>query len=270
MRRLLKDKSALVSLAVLLVFAVACALAPWIAPRDPLELNLQARFQLPNSIHWLGTDSFGRDLLSRILYGGRVSLTASLLSVITGLLGGTILGMLAGYFKQLDNPIMRVVDVLMSFPRILLAMLVVGILGPSLANAVVAVAVGSIPHFARLCRSLVMSASEAEYCEGARAVGSSHLRIMVRQILPNIAPPMLVFVGLMYGQALLTISVLGFLGLGAQAPSPEWGAMASDGRQFLRQAPYLATLPSLAIFAVVLSLNVIGDSFRDALDPRLR
>lgn len=270
MRRLLKDRSALISAAILMLLGLGCLFAPWLAHYDPLGLDLRSRFQLPSAEHWLGTDSFGRDTLSRILHGGRISLTASALSVLIGLVGGSALGILAGYFSRLDNVIMRFVDGLMSFPRLLLAMLIVGILGPSLVNAVLAVAIGSIPQFARLCRSLVISVSAADYCESARALGSSDLRIMARQILPNIASPMLVFVSLMYGQALLTISVLGFLGLGAQPPSPEWGAMVSEGRQYLRQAPLLSTIPSLAIFVVVLSLNVMGDSVRDALDPRLR
>ena len=218
----------------------------------------------------LGTDELGRDVLSRLLYGSRVSLSIGVLSVIIGLFCGGGLGLVSGYYKPLDGFIMRFVDFLMSFPYILRAMVIVAVLGVGLRNVIIAVGLGGVPIFARLLRSLVMQLRQELYVEAAKALGAGDMRIILRHILPNAAGPIFAYTSLTMATSILSAATLSFLGLGVQPPMPEWGDMAAHGRSYLMEAPHLVIVPSLAIAAVVLCLNLVGDGLRDALDPRLR
>lgn len=256
--------------AALLVLVVAAAVAPTIAPYDPVKVSMRERLQGPSAPHLLGTDQFGRDILSRIVHGTRVSLTVGLISVGIGLGVGTVLGLLAGYYRRLDYPITAFVDVLLSFPQILLAIAIVAALGPGIFNAMIAVGIGAVPAFTRLVRSSALSIREREYVEAARALGASTPRILLGYVLPNSLSSLVVLATLSLGTAILSAAILSFLGLGAQPPMAEWGAMVAEGRGFIRQFPHIATFPSLAIFVVVLAFNLLGDGLRDALDPHLR
>jgi peptide/nickel transport system permease protein len=209
-------------------------------------------------------------MLSRMLFGARISLTVGVSSVALGLMLGVALGLLAGYYRRLDRPIMGVVDVLIAFPGILLAIAIVAALGTGLINVVMAVAIFSVPTFARITRGAVLAVREADYVAAARAVGSSHPRIVLRTILPNILSPLIVYASLRLATSILTAATLSFLGLGAQPPTPEWGAMISEARTYLYSARYLSVVPGVAIFVTVLAFNLLGDGLRDALDPRSR
>jgi peptide/nickel transport system permease protein len=255
-----------VALALLVLSAV---FAPVIAPYDPLRVAMRERLQGPSAIHWLGTDQFGRDILSRIVYGTRVSLSVGVIAVGIGLGVGATLGLLAGFSRRLDYPITAVMDVLLSFPQILLAIAIVAALGPGIFNAMIAVGVGAVPGFTRLTRSSTLSIRERDYVEAARALGASGARIIGRHILPNAAAPLIVISTLAMAGAILAAAILSFLGLGARPPMAEWGAMAAEGRGLIAQYPHVSTFPSLAIFVVVLAFNLLGDGLRDALDPQL-
>lgn len=260
----------LMVLAVLLGCALAIALAPRVAPYDPYRVDTARPLELPSRDHWLGTDEFGRDVLSRLLHGGRVTLALGLLATGIGLVVGLTVGVVAGYFRALDNAIMRVTDVLMAIPAVLLAIAIVAMLGPGLVQVTVAVGISSVPPFARLARSAVLSLRELEFVEASRAAGAGDFFIIQRDVLPNVLPSVLVYASLHTARSLLSVSILSFLGLGVQPPTAEWGAMVSGARNYLRQAPLLATFPSMAIFLVVLCFNLLGDELRDILDPRLR
>ncbi len=252
---------------VLLV--LGAVLAPVITPYDPTKITMRERLQTPSARHWLGTDQFGRDILSRIVHGTRVSLTVGLIAVGIGLGVGTVLGLVAGFYRRLDYPIMGLMDVMLSFPQILLAIAIVAALGPGIFNAMIAVGIGAVPGFTRLTRSEVLSIREREYVEAGRALGARQARILVRYVLPNALSSTIVLGTLALATAILSAAILSFLGLGARPPMPEWGAMAAEGRGFIAQYPHIATFPSLAIFVVVLCFNLLGDGLRDALDPRL-
>ncbi len=269
-RRLARKPLMLAMLVVLLGCAAATALAPHLAPYDPYRVDTARRLELPGREHWLGTDEFGRDVLSRLLHGGRVTLVVGLLATAIGLVVGVTVGVVAAYFRRLDNPIMRATDVFMAIPAVLLAIAVVAVLGPGLVQITVAVGVSSVPPFARLARSAVLSLREREFVEASRAAGASDLFIIRRDILPNVLPSVLVYASLHTARSLVSVSILSFLGLGVQPPVAEWGAMVSGARNYLRHAPLLATVPSMAIFVVVLCFNLLGDELRDVLDPRLR
>ncbi len=257
-------------LACLLLFVMAALLAPWIAPYDPLRQVIAERLQGPSTTHWLGTDQFGRDIFSRVLYGGRISLGIALLSVLLGLIVGGLLGLGAGYSGRLDGPIMRAMDVLLSFPAVLLAIMVVTILRPGVLTVIIAVGVRSIPAFARMVRGAVLVVRSLPYAEAAAAIGASHLRTITRTIVPNSLPPVLVFSTLQVANNILLAAILSYLGLGIQPPGAEWGLMVSQGRGWLRDAPHVAMMPGLAIFAVVLAVNMVGDGLRDRLDVKLK
>jgi len=265
-----RDPIALAALVLLAAIVVACAAAPLLTPYDPLAQDLGQRLQAPSAAHPFGTDEFGRDLLSRILYGGRLSLVIGFVSVGLGLLVGVPLGLVAGFFRRWDMPIMRVMDVLFSFPRLLLAIALVAALGPGLLKAMLAVGIGTIPIFARLTRATVLVIRELDYVLAARATGAREGWLLVRHVLPNALTPVIVYATLNFGQAILIAAFLSFLGLGVLPPDPEWGAIVDAGRKYLRQAPWLTFIPGLVIFAAVLCFNVLGDSLRDLLDPRLR
>lgn len=257
-------------LTCLLLFVVGAVMAPWIAPYDPLRQVIAERLQGPSGQHWLGTDQFGRDIFSRVLYGGRVSLGIALLSVLLGLIVGGSLGLGAGYFRRLDGPVMRGMDVLLSFPAVLLAIMVVTILRPGVLTVIIAVGVRSIPAFARMVRGAVLVVRSLPYAEAAAAIGASHLRTITRTVVPNSLPPVLVFSTLQVANNILLAAILSYLGLGIQPPGAEWGLMVSQGRGWLRDAPHVAMMPGLAIFAVVLAVNMVGDGLRDRLDVKLK
>jgi ABC-type dipeptide/oligopeptide/nickel transport system permease subunit len=268
--RFSRHRAALAGSAVVLVLLAVAALAPWVAPYSDREQNLTRRFEGPSLEHPFGLDELGRDILSRVIYGSRISLAMGVVAVGIALVGGVILGLLAGYFRQLDGPISRTMDILLAFPGILLAIAVVAALGPNERNAMIAVGIESIPAYVRLTRASVLSLKEREFIEAARALGAGNGRILLYHILPNVIAPIIVFASLNLSTAILTASTLSFLGLGPQPPTSEWGAMVSSSRGYLRVAPHLMLFPTLAIFITVLAFNFVGDGLRDALDPRLR
>lgn len=270
-KRLSKNRAAVAGGAMVLLFVLIAALAPVIAPYDPSLPNFMDRLQAPSARHWLGTDPLGRDMLSRIVYGSRYSLLTGLVSVGIAALLGTVLGLVSGFYgKWTDMIIMRFMDMLLAFPGILLAIAIISVLGRGLFNAMIAVGLYSIPSFARVVRGSVLSLREQEFVQGARAVGATNARIIFRHILPNITTPVIVLSTMRLGTTILAAAALSFIGLGAQPPTPEWGAMLSGGRDYLRVAPHITTFPGLAILLAVIGFNLFGDGLRDALDPKLR
>lgn len=270
-RRLRRNRAAVVGAAVVGLFVALAFLAPWIVPYDPVGGTLQDRLQSPSLAHWLGTDELGRDLLSRILYGARISLQIQVVSVLLALAVGVCLGAVGGYLGGwLDNVIMRCMDVLLAFPSIFLALAIIAALGTGLFNLMLAAGISSVPAFARIIRASILSLKEREFVEAARALGGGSRRIMFRHLLPNCLAPLIVQSTLRMATVLLTASGLSFLGLGVQPPTPEWGAMLSNARSYLIVAPHVATIPGLAIMVVVVGFNLFGDGLRDTLDPRLR
>jgi ABC-type dipeptide/oligopeptide/nickel transport system permease subunit len=270
-RRLRTNWTGLAGAGLVGAIVIAALFAPWLAPSDPNAQDLAARRRPPEVEHLLGTDELGRDILSRIVFGSRVSLTVGVGAVGAAALVGVPLGLLAGYRGGLsDMTIMRLVDLLLSFPHILLAILVVAVLGPSLWNVVAAVGLWNIPIFARMARSSTLRIRELAYVEAAVANGASTLRVLSRHIFPNALGPLVVTATLSLGAAILTESGLSFLGLGVQPPTPSWGMMLSTGKAYLRGAYHIATFPGIAIMLTVLGFNFLGDWLRDALDPSSR
>jgi peptide/nickel transport system permease protein len=269
-RRLLRDGGALFGIVLVAVFAVLALLAPVLAPYDPDAVDAANRLApVGASGHLLGTDDLGRDLLSRLLWGGRVSLLVGLLPVLIASLVGVTLGALAGYIRgRADGFIMRCMDVLLAFPAYLLAIAIVAALGAGLSNAILAIAIVSIASFARLVRGSVLSVREREFIHAARLAGARDVRIVGQHVLPNVLTPVIVFATLEAGRTIIFAAGLSFLGLGAQPPTAEWGSMLAQGRGLLNVAPHVATLPGVAILLVSLGLNLFGDGLRDALDPR--
>ncbi|MFO8059229.1 MAG: ABC transporter permease [Bacillota bacterium] len=270
-RRLVKNRLGLVGLIVVIVVIMMAILAPLLTPYTPREQDLLRRLEPPSRDHIMGIDHAGRDMFSRIAFGARTSLMIGVVGATGGMVIGVALGMLAGYFGgTFDNMVMRLVDVMMSFPGILLAILIVSVLGPGLNNLMVALVIWFVPTFARITRGNVLSLREMDYVEAARSLGASSARIITRHIMLNVLSPIIVYFTLSVATSILTAAGMGFLGLGVQPPTPEWGAMASVGRQYLRDAPHVILFPGLAIFTTVLSINVVGDVLRDVLDPRLK
>ena len=269
-RRLWKVRLAALGLTIV-AFLVVCALtAPWISPYEPNRQRLLDALQAPSAEHLLGTDENGRDVLSRILYGTQVSLAAGLFSVAIALSLGVTIGLVSGYFGgRVDNVLMRCMDALLAFPTLVLALAITATLGPGLRNAMIAIGIVGTPIFARLTRGQVLSVREREMVEAARTIGASHVRIMVKHILPNIMGPLIVQISLSVAVAILAEATLSFLGLGVQPPQPSWGSMVSRGKDYLDLAPWLAFAPGGAILLAVLGFNFVGDAVRDALDPRL-
>lgn len=270
LKKLKKNKGALVGAGILFFFITMSALAPIIGPYPVNEMMFEDSLQGPSAKHWLGTDEFGRDLYTRMLHGGRVSLLMGLVAVsISGTIG-VILGVLAGYYRRLDMYIMQFMDILMAFPSLLMAIAIVSILGVGLTNAMIAVAISVIPSFVRVVRGSVLSVRETEYVEASKALGVKDGKIIVKHILPNVASPIIVLATIQFGSSILSAAALSFLGLGAQPPNPEWGALVYVGKSFLSQAWWMTLFPGLAIMLVVLGFNLLGDGLRDALDPRLK
>lgn len=270
LRRLVGNPSAMIGLALLLVMVVLSIIAPMIARYGPNTIDIANLNQDPTSAHWFGTDYLGRDVWSRVLYGGRISLPAGLGVIAIAFIIGTPMGLVAGYSGGLiDDVIMRVVDILLSFPGILLAIGVVAILGPSLNSAVVAVGITSVPGFARVARGSTLRAREQEYVEAARALSAGNVYIIFRHILPNIVDPLIVLATLTLGSAILATSALSFLGLGTQIPSSDWGTLLSLGYEHMFESWSEVTFPGLAIVITVLGINLFGDGLSDALNPRL-
>ena len=269
-RRFTTHRLAVAGLAVIAGFALLALLAPWLAPSDPLRQSLPEALRAPSLAFPLGTDEFGRCVLSRIIHGARLSLLVGVLATAIGASVGTTLGLLAGYFRRLDGYVMRTMDVLLAFPGVLLAIAVMAALGPSLPNVMIAVGIRSIPSFARITRGMVLSLKELEFVQGALALGAGHGRVLLGHILPNSVSPLLVFSSMQIATAILLAAILSFLGLGVQPPTPEWGKMVSDGRAHLLEAPHVSLFPGIAIFLTVMGFNCLGDGLRDALDPRLR
>ncbi|MCL4424087.1 MAG: ABC transporter permease [Firmicutes bacterium] len=269
-RRLVQHKTAMIGLVIITAMVLVALLAPAIASHDPLKQDISNRFARPSRDHYFGTDALGRDLYSRVVFGARLSLMLGVVAVGIAFSVGVLTGLLAGYYPRVDMVIMRLVDILMAFPAILLAIAIVGVLGPGVFNAIIAIGITSIPGFIRITRASVLSLRQTEYVEAARATGAADIRILYRHIFPNIMAPIIVFGTLHLSSAILSGAILSFLGLGAQPPTPEWGAMVSSSRQYLHLAPHMALFPILAIFLTVLGFNFLGDGLRDVLDPRLK
>ena len=270
-RRLWRNKLAMVGLFLVLALVLAAVFADFVSPYDPAEQDLLNMKAMPGGGHLLGTDDYGRDTLSRIIYGGRVSLLVSILAIAFGLVLGGVIGMSAGYFGGIyDGIIMRVMDIIMAVPGFLLAVCISAALGSGIFNTALAIGIGCIPGYARLFRALVLSIRDQEYVEAARVAGASSARIMFRQIVPNILSPVIVDTTLRIGGCILMISSLSFIGLGVRPPTPEWGSMVSAGRQFIRSFWPMSTFPGLAIMLTLLGFNLFGDGLRDALDPKLK
>ncbi|MET3578460.1 dipeptide transport system permease protein [Mesorhizobium robiniae] len=271
------NTGAVIGLVVFLALVLIAIFAPLVAPHSPDEQFRDALLTPPvwqeggKSMFLLGTDAVGRDMLSRLIFGARFSLFIGLVVVVFSLTSGIILGVLAGYFRGwVDTLIMRIMDVILAFPSLLLALVLVAILGPGLFNAMLAIALVLQPHFARLTRAAVMAEKNREYVISAKVAGASHLRLMVRTILPNCVAPLIVQATLSFSNAILEAAALGFLGVGAQPPTPEWGTMLATAREFILRAPWVVTFPGLAILITVLAINLIGDGLRDAFDPKLK
>jgi peptide/nickel transport system permease protein len=271
LRRLFARRAAVFGLIVVALMTLLALAAPWIAPFDPLATSWTLVRKAPSATHWFGTDEVGRDLLSRVIWGGRASLAAGVISVSIAVGVGVPLGMLAGYVGGvLDAAISRVTDAMLAIPFLILAIALAAFLGPSLGNAMIAIGVTATPIFVRLARGQVLAVRAEEYVEAARAVGNPPARILLRHILPNILPPVIVQSTLAIAAAIIAEASLSFLGLGQQPPSPSWGSMLNTAQRFLTQAPWMAVFPGLAIFVTVLAFNLLGDGLRDAFDPKLK
>jgi peptide/nickel transport system permease protein len=269
LRRLLRRRAGMAGFAVVALFVALACLAPLVSPYDPLATDwLQVR-KAPSATHWFGTDEIGRDVLARIIWGSRASLLAGLVSVSLALAIGVPLGLVSGYAGGIvDGTLMRLIDAMLAIPFLILAIALAAFLGPNLTNAMIAIGVSQMPIFARLTRGLVLGVKHEDYVEAARALGNPHRRIVWRHILPNIVPPLLVQATLAAAAAIIAEASLSFLGLGQQPPDPSWGSMLNTAKNFVSQAPWMSVWPGLAIFSLVLSLNLFGDALRDALDPR--
>jgi peptide/nickel transport system permease protein len=270
-RRFIRSRTGLLGAFVLLVVALTAVFAGQVAPYNPTRQDFRVERAAPSLEHLMGTDEFGRDVLSRVLWGARASLAAGAIAASIALAAGLVLGMVAAYYgSRLDSFIMRVMDIILAFPYILLAIAVVAILGPGLLNAMIAIGIVYVPHYARVVRGAVLAVRAREYVEAARAIGAPDGRVMVQHVLPNTLAPVIVQTTLNVGTAIIDTAGLSFLGLGTQPPTPDWGNMLSAGRSYVIDSPWIATFPGLAILLTVLAFNLMGDALRDAFDPRLR
>lgn len=266
-----RNRLGMLGLAIITVLVLSAFMAPVISPYDPLEPDLPSMRAPPSRLHPLGRDEFGRDILARLLFGSRIAMLVGVVSVSVGLITGTVLGLVAGFYGgALDEVIMRIMDIFLAFPYLLLAVAIVGALGPGLVNTMIAIGIWTMPTYARLVRGSVLAVKEKDFVEAARAMGGGVLRLIGVHILPNCLSPLIVHSTLNLARAILMEAALSFLGLGVQPPTPSWGSMISGGRAYLRVAPHLVTFPGLAIMLAVLGFNLLGDGLRDALDPKLK
>ena len=269
--RFCRNRLAVVGLALIVVLAVSALLAPWLAPYDPARQSLIEKRAKPSAKYWLGADEFGRDILSRVIYGSRVALLVGVLSVLIALVGGLLFGTVSGFIGGwLDAVMMRGIEILLAFPYLLLALAIVAAMGTGALNTTIAVGVWGIPTVTRMVRGSVLALRETEYVGAARALGAATPALLRRHILPNVVPGLVVYSTLFMANAILLEAALSFLGLGVQPPTASWGLMVSTGRDVLLVAPHVATVPGMAIMVAVLGFNLVGDGLRDALDPRLR
>jgi len=267
--RFMRNKAAVFGAILVALIVVMAVFAPWLTQYDPVQASFMTVRQAPSAAHWFGTDELGRDVLSRLLYGARASLLAGVVSVGIAVVLGVPLGLLAGYFgKLVDGVISRIAAALLSIPSLILAIALSAFLGPSLTNAMAAIGISAMPRFIRLTRGQAISVKAEEYVEGARAIGLDHARIILRYILPNVLPPIIVQASLTVASAIIAEASLSFLGLGQLPPSPSWGSMLNTAKDFVSQAPWMSIFPGIAIFLAVLGFNLLGDGLRDALDPR--
>lgn len=269
-KRLLKRKTVAFGLLILVIFTLLALLAPWISPYNPYKLSIVNRLKPPSELYWFGTDEFGRDVFSRTIYAGRLSLLVGFSVVLLSSLIGVTMGLLAGFFPRLDAPIARLIDAMMAFPDILLAIALVAALGPSLATVIVALSIVYAPRLARVVRASTLVIRELPYVEAAVSMGVSTRNIMIRHVLRNLLSPILVQGTFLFASAMLAEAGLSFLGLGVSPEIPTWGTMISSGRQYIGQADWMTLFPGFAIILSVLSLQMVGDGFRDLLDPRLK
>jgi len=270
-RRLLRQPASLLAGIVILAFVVIAIAAPWIAPHDPTKASFMLVRKAPSAAHWLGTDEVGRDVLSRLIWGARSSLIAGMVPVVMALAFSVPLGVISGYAGGwIDMVVMRITDAMLAIPYLIIAIALAAFLGPDLWNAMLAIGIASLPVFLRLARAAAMTIRAEDYVEAARAVGSSHLRIAFRHILPNMLPPLLVQASVMAASAIIAEASLSFLGLGQQPPAPSWGSMLNAAQRHMAAAPWMAIAPGAAIFILVIALNIFGDGLRDALDPKRR
>ena len=268
--RATRSGALVIGLVLVAIVIAAALLAPWIAPHDPNEQNIIDKLVSPNATYWLGTDGFGRDVFSRILWGARISLLVGFLSTAIGIVIGVVIGVVAGYFGGVvDRWISGANDVLMSFPQIIMGIILVAVLGPSLNNLVIAISITAIPAFVRVARGSTLAMKERDFVDACRALGYSHPRIMFAHILPNILSALIVYASFELARMVLLEATLSFLGLGVQPPTPTWGGMINDGRQYIFQSWGVSFFPGLAILLLILIFNMLGDDLRDALDPRL-
>ena len=270
LRKLFRRKVVLAGAIILAVVALLALFAPWVTPYDPTQMKIVDRMQSPRAAHWFGTDELGRDVFTRVVYGARYSLMIGALVVLISVTGGVLLGLVAGFFRRLDGPIMRVVDAMMSFPDILLAIALVAVLGASMTNVILALAIVYTPRVARIVRASTLVVRELLFVEAARALGVSTARILFIHILQNITSPILVQATFIFAYAVLAEAGLSFLGVGVPPELPTWGTMIASGQQFAHQAFWLVVFPGIAIVLAALSLQMVGDGFRDLLDPKLR
>jgi peptide/nickel transport system permease protein len=269
--RFRKNKLAFIGFIVLVIFVVLALAASFIAPYDPFQMNIQDRLQTPNSNYWFGTDQFGRDILSRIIYGARISFQVGIISVGISLVAGLAMGIIAGYYgKWIDIVVSRFIDIMFSFPDIFLALVIMAILGTSLTNVMIAIGIVYTPIFARIARGATLTVKDNAYIEAARSIGVGDLMTILRHILPNIMAPLIVQTTLSFGFAIRSEAALSFLGLGVEPDVPSWGIMLNEGKEWLELGWWIAFFPGLASTLAILSFNVLGDGLRDALDPKLR
>jgi peptide/nickel transport system permease protein len=270
LRRLMKHRLFVTGLALFAVILTLAALAPWITTADPTKLSIRAKFKPPSVDFVFGTDNLGRSLWSRAVWGARLSVEIGVAVVVLNAIFGTLVGALAGYFRRLDGPLMRVNDALMAFPAILLAIGITAVLGPSTENVILALAIVYIPRTARIVRGSVLVLREMEYVQAAVAAGAGHFRILRTHVIPNALAPLIVQLSFLFAYAVLTEATLSFLGLGAVPPTPTWGNIMSEGRQYMIEAPWIISIPGVLLMVTVMGLNLLGDGLRDVLDPRLR
>ncbi len=271
--RLRKNKLAMLGLAILAVMVALAVCADWIADYDTnvTGMNMAERLQTPSAKHWFGTDSYGRDVFARIIHGSRLSLSLSIFAMLAAVAIGSIIGAIAGYYGgRVDDVLMRLMDILLAIPPMLMSISIVAALGHSMVNLMIALSLAYIPVFARVIRSSILTVKGQEFIEAAKACGTSNARIILRHIIPNAIGPIIVQATLAMGSTILIISSLSFMGMGIQPPQPEWGTMLYEGRDLIRTSPYLVIFPGIAIALAVLSLNLLGDGLRDALDPRMK